>query len=75
MPNNRRRKERSNTLTRNESYVEKEVKNEVLEGYVVKRFSNNDKYEGYYINGKRNGKGTYIWASGDKYTGFRIIIT
>ena len=69
MPN-RRRKERSNTLTRNESYNNGEDSNsDVLDGYVVKRFSNNDKYEGFYFNGKRCGKGTYIWGSGDKYTG------
>lgn len=29
----------------------------------------NGKYEGYYKDGKRNGKGTYTWSDGEKYTG------
>lgn len=28
-----------------------------------------DKYEGDYLNDKKNGKGTYTWKSGDRYQG------
>ena len=30
---------------------------------------NGDKYEGDYLNDKKNGKGVYIWKTGDKYEG------
>jgi len=56
----KKKKDRSNTIVDN---------SDVLEGFVIKRFDNNDKYEGFYFNGKRCGKGTYIWSSGDKYIG------
>ena len=56
----KKKKDRSNTIVDN---------SDVLDGFVIKRFDNNDKYEGFYFNGKRSGKGTYIWSSGDKYTG------
>ena len=29
----------------------------------------NGRYEGYYKNGKRDGRGTYTWSDGEKYTG------
>ena len=30
---------------------------------------NGDKYEGDYLNDKKNGNGIYLWKSGDKYVG------
>ena len=56
----KKKKNRSNTIYES---------SEVDDGYVIKRFESGDRYEGYYSNGKRNGKGTYIWSSGDKYVG------
>ena len=34
-----------------------------------KSFSSGDKYQGYFMNGKRNGLGTYKWPNGDEYKG------
>lgn len=28
-----------------------------------------DRYEGDYLNDKKNGKGVYTWKSGDRYIG------
>jgi hypothetical protein len=28
-----------------------------------------DKYEGYWVNGRREGKGTMLWSSGERYEG------
>ncbi len=28
-----------------------------------------DKYVGQWVNGERDGQGTYYWANGDKYVG------
>ena len=44
-----------NTIENRPSYIKKEY--------------HNGKYEGDYINGKREGKGIYIYNSGDKYEG------
>ena len=33
------------------------------------KFVNNDNYDGQWINGKRNGFGTYNWANGETYEG------
>ena len=41
---------------------------EVSDGF-HKTDYDNGRYEGYYKNGKRNGKGTYTWSDGEKYTG------
>ena len=30
---------------------------------------NGDKYEGEYLNDKKNGHGTYQWKTGDRYVG------
>ena len=30
---------------------------------------NGDKYEGNYLNDKKNGEGIYLWKTGDKYIG------
>lgn len=43
--------------------------NEIENGYITKRFSSGDRFEGNYIDGKRNGYGLYIWLNCDKYTG------
>ena len=32
-------------------------------------FDGGDNYTGYYANGKKNGQGTYKFASGNTYTG------
>ena len=32
-------------------------------------YTNGDKYEGDFVDGKRTGKGTLTWANGDKYKG------
>ena len=32
-------------------------------------YENGDKYEGDFLDGKRNGKGIYTWPNGDKYEG------
>lgn len=37
---------------------------------ITKTFENNDRFEGFIENSKRNGKGYYIWSlSGDWYDG------
>jgi hypothetical protein len=41
----------------------------VADGFGKKVFKSGDRHEGYYKNGKRYGKGTYLWACGDKYVG------
>ena len=30
---------------------------------------NGDSYEGEYMKDKKNGKGSYLWKNGSKYTG------
>jgi hypothetical protein len=46
------------------------INNNVLEnGYITKRFTSGDRFEGNYSEGKRNGYGLYIWLNCDKYTG------
>ena len=37
--------------------------------YRTEKYSNGDQYTGYFVNGKYNGEGTYIWANGDRYEG------
>ncbi len=38
--------------------------------YVTQRFNNGNQYAGYVdASGKKQGKGTYTWANGDKYVG------
>ncbi len=38
--------------------------------YVTQRFNNGNQYSGYVnASGKKQGKGTYVWANGDKYVG------
>lgn len=39
-------------------------------GHGKTEYSNHDKYEGMYANGKRNGSGTYMWAN---FLVFRLI--
>ena len=34
-----------------------------------KSFSSGARYQGYFMNGKRNGEGTYKWPNGDEYKG------
>lgn len=42
-------------------------------GYGIKTYrSKGDRYEGYHVDGKREGWGMYQFANGDKYTGQRI---
>ena len=38
-------------------------------GYGTYYYSNGEKYEGQWLNGKRNGIGTYVWNNGDTYSG------
>ena len=40
-----------------------------LIGQKKKTYKNGDVYEGSFVNGKREGKGTYIFKNGDKYEG------
>ena len=35
----------------------------------IRKSYHNGEYEGDYLNGKREGKGTYIYDSGDRYEG------
>ena len=37
--------------------------------YRTEFYSNGDKYEGYFLNGKYQGKGKYTWSNGDYYEG------
>lgn len=37
--------------------------------YRTENYSNGDQYSGYFVEGKYNGQGTYIWANGDRYEG------
>lgn len=32
-------------------------------------YSNDNKYDGQFKDGKRNGQGTYTWSNGKKYVG------
>lgn len=45
------------------------VKGDCITGEGTKVYSNGNKYEGNFKNGKRNGKGTFTWTSGAKYEG------
>ncbi len=38
-------------------------------GVDLPRPTNDNRYKGQYNNGKRHGKGTYIYANGSTYTG------
>ncbi len=38
-------------------------------GFGIYYYSNGEKYEGQWLNGKRNGIGTYVWNNGDTYSG------
>jgi len=35
----------------------------------MERYSNGNKYEGEFYNGKPHGKGIYTWANGEVYEG------
>lgn len=45
--------------------------NNLPHGLAREHFQNGDAFEGRFIQGKRNGEGTYIWANGiyKKYEG------
>jgi hypothetical protein len=38
-------------------------------GKGVETWNDGSKYEGNYVNGKKQDKGTYTWADGSKYDG------
>ena len=40
-----------------------------LNGYHVQAYDNGDKYEGNFVNGVRQGQGTYTWENGIVYIG------
>lgn len=40
-----------------------------MDGYGVLRWRDGKKYEGNFVNDKREGQGTFIWADGRKYIG------
>ena len=37
--------------------------------YASYTWPSGDKYDGYFVNGKRTGYGTYTWANGNQYVG------
>ncbi len=39
------------------------------DGRGVFKYDGGDRYEGQFLEGKRNGQGVYYWASGNKYDG------
>ena len=40
-----------------------------MDGYGVLRWRDGKKYEGNFVNDKREGQGTFIWADGRKFIG------
>ena len=38
-------------------------------GRGMERYSNGNRYEGEFRNGKPDGKGVYTWANGEVYEG------
>jgi hypothetical protein len=40
-----------------------------MDGYGVLKWRDGKKYEGNFVNDKREGQGTFMWADGRKYIG------
>ena len=53
------------------AYEKECIKGNCIDGYGVSTISGDygQKYEGYFKDGKRNGKGVIYYNHGDKYTG------
>ena len=53
------------------AYEEDCIKGNCIDGFGVSEITGDygQKYEGYFKNGKRNGKGIINYNNGDKYTG------
>ena len=49
--------------------MEEKIIEDPITGLKIKTYHNGDKYEGQFINGKRQGKGKYIYKNGDIYEG------
>ena len=39
------------------------------DGYGKEKYANCHIYQGHYVKGKPQGKGVYLWPSGDSYVG------
>lgn len=55
-----------NQKSNNSSNINKSINDEEI---VNQNYDNGDKFEGVLRDGKRNGKGKYIWVDGDVYEG------
>ncbi len=57
------------TKEENKRKTQESNRNKTQESKFVTENTSNGKYEGFYKNGKRNGKGKYTWNSGEVYDG------
>ena len=46
-----------------------ESKKEIHQGYSVMKYSDGTKYEGYWVNNKKHGKGVFTYKNGARYEG------
>ena len=47
----------------------KKLQNQENKSYKTKEYPNGDRYEGYYVDDKKHGKGIYYFINGDQYEG------
>ena len=40
-----------------------------MNGFGYLQWKNGKRYEGYSVNDKREGQGTFVWADGRKFSG------